>query len=447
MSTSTISNDKSPQTRKPLDSQWSAGGDMSIMFFVQPGRPLKFSSPDQHRVRGLNAETIARVLLPTPSWLATPDYSPLRTDPADHLPSIFFSLNLSLYNQQLVPEDWSDQWFYMTGRVHPFALTWELEHQVGFEEDSADDDVVVYTIPVLIVRDQGYQPLSATDPFPLVPPTVSFIGPVVGSGNTLLHRESVPALDDTQLKCCGFVQLTTFLAPGNSDKTPYRGFHPFQIFIIFPIHANPWASLCKKMTERRDTQFQSNVLLTCIGKVAGLLDHRLMVQPPALRQDYVFIVVPDSWTFLDKGVPGPAPPTSSPGTEASAFCSSSPSHAPLEAFKAKFTSRRPAATLPAATPTQALALGGSTSSSQTSSVNHTPPAKRPRQTSASPIVIPSTATPSTSSSSSQETVDEPETARLMHASVLDTITASVSEPSNRRSRSRHPPKNKYLDIS
>jgi hypothetical protein len=104
----------------------------------------------------------------------------------------------------------------------------------------------------------------------------------------------MPAWDDAQLKCCGFVQLTTFLAPGNPDKTPYRGFHPFQVFVIFPIRANPWASLCKKMAERRDTQFQSNVLLTCTGKVAGLLDHRLMVQPPALGQDYIFIIVPDS---------------------------------------------------------------------------------------------------------------------------------------------------------
>ncbi|KAH6871406.1 hypothetical protein B0T10DRAFT_466695 [Thelonectria olida] len=167
--------------------------------------------------------------------------------------------------------------------------------------------------------------------------------------------------------------------------------------------------------------------MTCTSKVAGLLDHRYMVQPPAVSQDHIFIVVLDSWTFLDKGVPGPAPSTPSPGTDVSAFCSSSPRHAPLEAFKAKFTSRRPAATLPAATPTQTLAPGRSTSSSQShflsasptptmkrsaSGVDHIPPAERPRQPSTSPIIISSTATPSTSSSSSQETIDEPETARL-----------------------------------
>ncbi|CAI6077744.1 unnamed protein product, partial [Clonostachys chloroleuca] len=270
MSASATTVDGSPQARKPLDSQRGAGGDMSIMFFVQPGCPSRFASADEHRVKGLNAETIARVVLPTPPWLTAPDYSPLRAQPDDSSPSIFFSLNLSIYNQQIDPEDWSNQWFFMAGRVHPFALTWEVNPQ-DRPEISADDAFLTYTIPALIVRDQGYQP---------------FTGNIVGPGHSLLQRELVPALDDVQLRCCGFVQLTTYLAPGNPVKTPFRGFHPFQAFVIFPIRANPWASLCKKMAERRDTHFQNNGLLTCTGKVAGLLDHRLMVQPPGLAQDY-----------------------------------------------------------------------------------------------------------------------------------------------------------------
>ncbi|KAH7109753.1 hypothetical protein EDB81DRAFT_927555 [Dactylonectria macrodidyma] len=256
--------------------------------------------------------------------------------------------------------------------------------------------------------------LSTTDQFPLSSPIISFTGPVVGPGPALLHKEFVPALDDVQLKCCGFVQLTTFLAPGNPSKTPYRGFHPFQVFVIFPIRANPWASLCKKIAERRDTQFQSNVLLTCTGKVAGLLGHHLMVQPPTLEQDYVFIVVPDSWTFLDKG---------------------------YYYLSTSLMLKRPA-----------------------SGADYTPPAKRPRQSPTSPITIPSSGThPSAGSSSSQETVDEPEPscagnqaptasfirplapANHLPAPTLDTITAAVSESSNRPSQNRHPPKNKYLE--
>lgn len=133
-----------------------------------------------------------------------------------------------------------------------------------------------------------------------MPPIVSFTGPVIGSGQTLLHGDLTSTLGDTQLKCCGFVQLSSFILPANPDKPPFGGFHPFQVFIIFPIHANPWTSLCKKMMDRHATQFQAHTLFTCTGKVAGFLNHRHIANPPELAQDYVFIVVPDTWTFYDK---------------------------------------------------------------------------------------------------------------------------------------------------
>jgi hypothetical protein len=136
--------------------------------------------------------------------------------------------------------------------------------------------------------------------FPVISPTVSFTGPIINSGHTLLHNESISGLGDIQRKCCGFIQLSTFITPGNVSKTPFRGVHPFQVFIIFPIHANPWLSLCKKMIERQDSQFQPNTLFTCTGKVAGFLNHNVMVHPPLLAEDRVFIVVPTTWNFLDK---------------------------------------------------------------------------------------------------------------------------------------------------
>ncbi|KAM4061917.1 hypothetical protein HRG_013437 [Hirsutella rhossiliensis] len=95
--------------------------------------------------------------------------------------------------------------------------------------ESEDDNITEYTIPALIVRDHSYQPhprtLGSADAFPAIQPIVSFTGPVIGSGRDLLHGNSAAALDDTQLSCCGF-----------------------------------------KMTERRDSQFQPNALLTCTGK-------------------------------------------------------------------------------------------------------------------------------------------------------------------------------------
>ena len=136
--------------------------------------------------------------------------------------------------------------------------------------------------------------------FPIIPPIVSFTGPIINSGTTLLSDNATTSLGGTQLKCCGFIQLSTFIAPGNPNKTPFKGHHPFQVFVIFPINAKPWSLLCKGMIERQDTLFQPNILFSCVGKVAGFLDHTLMVYPPQLTQDYVFIVVPDDWRFWDK---------------------------------------------------------------------------------------------------------------------------------------------------
>ncbi|KAH8656361.1 hypothetical protein BGZ61DRAFT_540935 [Ilyonectria robusta] len=280
---------------KPLESQTNAGSDMSMMVFIQPDCPSRFAYQDQHRIKGLNAEALARVFLPAPSWILTPEYAQLRSDPDNPSSCIFFSLNLSIYNQPVVASEWTEQWFFMNGRVHPYALTWEVEQRDGLESDTGA--ITQYTIPALIIRDQGYQPIvprnfASVDHFPAVPPVVSFTGPVVSSGRTLLRKESIPGLDSVQLKCCGFVQLSTFIAPGNPDKTPFKGFHPFQVFVIFPIHANPWVTLCKKMVERQGTQFQANALFTCTGKVVGLLDHNIMAHPPGFDRDYVFIVTP-----------------------------------------------------------------------------------------------------------------------------------------------------------
>ncbi|KAM4056404.1 hypothetical protein HRG_014767 [Hirsutella rhossiliensis] len=191
MSASQLNVDTSSSPRQPLDSQKNAGADMSMMAFVQPGCPSRFAYQNEHRVKGLNAETLARVFLPTPSWLSTPDF------------------------------------------------------------ESEDDNITEYTIPALIVRDHSYQPhprtLGSADAFPAIQPIVSFTGP---------------------LSCCGF-----------------------------------------KMTERRDSQFQPNALLTCTGKIAGLLDHQIMTHAPAFEQDYIFIVVPDTWTFLDRAMSNQASAT------------------------------------------------------------------------------------------------------------------------------------------
>lgn len=137
------------------------------------------------------------------------------------------------------------------------------------------------------------------DCFPNISPIVAFTGPILGSGLTLLRKDPVSGLSDRQQKCCGFVQLSTFINPGNPSKPPFRGSHQFQVFVIFPIHVNPWMVRCKKMADRPSTQFQAGTTISCTGRVVGLLNHDVMLHPPRLPQDYVFSVVPDSWSFQE----------------------------------------------------------------------------------------------------------------------------------------------------
>ncbi|KJZ70116.1 hypothetical protein HIM_10486 [Hirsutella minnesotensis 3608] len=305
--------------RRPLEYQRNLGSDMSLMFFVVPDLPVKFPHRDQHLIRGLDAEALARVIFPKPSWLTdTLEYRPLlRTADADDdfFSQAFFSLNISLYNTPIVASEWREQYFLMHGRVHPYVLVWDLDPgpRRGPVEGPVD-----YCAPALIIRDLGFQAIgqrstSADRSFPAMSPVASFSGPVVGSGRSLLRRELVAGLGDDQLKCCGFVQLSTYIVPGNPAETPFGGFHPFQVFVMFPIHANPWTSLCAKMIESRQSRFQSHTLFVCTGKVVAFLDHRVMAHPPELDRDLVFIVVPDTWTFYDKpsldAVLAPSSPT------------------------------------------------------------------------------------------------------------------------------------------
>jgi hypothetical protein len=153
MSSSAPNTTKHIPRRRPLDSQKSVGGDMSMTFFVQCQVPTKFGHSERHQIKGLNAETIAAILFPPPSWLAELEYSTLRSDSENELSA--FSLNIPIYNQTINPSEWDGMWFLMSGTVHPYALTWEIDSP---DSSNTDNNVQDYTIPALIVRDQNYQP-------------------------------------------------------------------------------------------------------------------------------------------------------------------------------------------------------------------------------------------------------------------------------------------------
>lgn len=103
------------------------------------------------------------------------------------------------------------------------------------------------------------------------------------------------------------------------------------------------------MIEKQETVFQSNTLFSCTGKVAGFLNHHVMLHPPRLARDYIFIVVPDTWKFHDntgRGSISALPSATTPAKQ--------PSTDPFD--RAKFMSPSKRAPKRAATPTVTTAL-------------------------------------------------------------------------------------------
>ena len=147
--------------------------------------------------------------------------------------------------------------------------------------------------------------LTGINEFPSQLPFVNFTGPVIDSGLSLLRHDTTTELGHNLRKCCGFVQLSSYISPGKPDESPYKGYHPFQVFIIFPTEALPWKVLCEKMVASPQSRFQPGTFLSCSGYVAGFLDHDLMVHPPPQPQDYVFIITPETWTFHSNLKPVP----------------------------------------------------------------------------------------------------------------------------------------------
>lgn len=135
---------------------------MSMTALVQTGCPSKFASSDEHHIKGLNAETVARIYVPRPAWLLAPEYAILQSRKGMPDDQFYVSLNIAIYSHHLAPSDWTDQWFFMTGRLHPYALTWQTMQRDGLEAEVGA--VSEYTIPAFVVRDAGFQPY---DPYSL----------------------------------------------------------------------------------------------------------------------------------------------------------------------------------------------------------------------------------------------------------------------------------------
>ncbi|KAH7015084.1 hypothetical protein EDB80DRAFT_748189 [Ilyonectria destructans] len=193
------------QLHKPFELQRDISSNITICFFIKTDCPMRFPTAAHYHIKGLNAEAIIQVPLPIPIWLTSPEYEVLRLYKQLETLIVCFSLNLSIYNQAIRDDEWT-------------------EVDIG--------QIINFTIPTIIVRDASVQLILlrnflAFDDFPIFQLVVYFRGIIVDIGSALLKKEDLLWKDDSQFKCCGFVNLSTYLMPGTPSKPPYGGFHAF----------------------------------------------------------------------------------------------------------------------------------------------------------------------------------------------------------------------------
>ncbi|KAG6996823.1 hypothetical protein FocnCong_v015196 [Fusarium oxysporum f. sp. conglutinans] len=97
----------------------------------------------------------------------------------------------SVCNQQVAASEWTEQWFFMNGRVHSYDLTWEVEQRDGLESDTGA--ITQYTIPVLIVKHA--LPVRLLLPVPPSTPTSASLEP-----STPPAKRTIPDYGQTPTK-------------------------------------------------------------------------------------------------------------------------------------------------------------------------------------------------------------------------------------------------------
>lgn len=141
--------------------------------------------------------------------------------------------------------------------------------------------------------------------FPTIPSYTSFAGPVDISTFKLRPNIDWP---EGQEKACCFVKLGTYIMPEKDTLPPFKGIHPFHVFVFFPLLQQPWASMCAWMKKpSANGPFTSRTWLSVSGLIVGILNRNLLQEGPDNGDDCpILIITPDTFEII------PALTTSAP---------------------------------------------------------------------------------------------------------------------------------------
>ncbi len=128
--------------------------------------------------------------------------------------------------------------------------------------------------------------------FPTIAPRASFHGPV----DTTTFRFRAGSLSSNQLKCCGFIQCSTYLIPPRDKDPPFRGGQMFHILVYMPHDQQPWKNRIDWMKSSPEGGFTSRKRMYGRGSIVGALNPALLEEELQAGQD-ILVVLADEFGF------------------------------------------------------------------------------------------------------------------------------------------------------
>ncbi|KAH7116651.1 hypothetical protein B0J13DRAFT_653258 [Dactylonectria estremocensis] len=192
------------------------------------------------------------------------------------------------------------QFFFFDVQLHPYELHFRRKVVDGDESvvGSLED---LYGKLAQVRRQMCLQPVverslkHAGGCFPTIAPRASFQGPI----DTTSFRFKAGSLSEHQLKCCGFVQCQTYLAPPRDNDAPFKGAQAFHILAYMPYDQQPWKSRIGWMKSSAEGGFVSRKWIYGRGSIIGVLNIALLEKEPAAGHD-ILVVLLDEFGFTSR---------------------------------------------------------------------------------------------------------------------------------------------------
>ncbi|KAG7423449.1 Zinc finger BED domain-containing protein RICESLEEPER 2 [Fusarium oxysporum f. sp. raphani] len=197
-------------------------------------------------------------------------------------------------------DEWENQWFFFDIQLHPYQLYFRRRVEDGEESIIGGwEDLYAKLAQVrgqMCLQAISIRPLRlANDCLPTIAPRATFHGPV----DTTAFRFKAGSLSNNQLKCCGFIQCSTYLVPPRDKDPTFRGGQMFHILAYMPHDKQPWKSRVDWMKGLPEGGFASGKWMYGRGSIVGVLNPALLQEELQPGQD-ILVVLVDEFSFTSK---------------------------------------------------------------------------------------------------------------------------------------------------